>query len=116
MFYQVAEEEMGMGKTTQLIPAVDGDDKEYDQGDHVDDIYNGIDVMKQKIIEKAKETSLGAKMTNKIQVINEINPTEIKAIGTSMSKLPMAIEIENPYRDAQILHQMASATSKDEVN
>ena len=44
-----------------------------------------------------------------------INPREIKKIGADQQKLPLEIEIENPYRDAVLLNEMAKATSKDEV-
>ena len=86
-------------------------EKEYDQGDHVDDIYNGIDLMKKEIIEKTKEKTV---VSNLIKV-QDANPSQIKQIGTDTTKLPLQIEIENPYRDAQILNEMAKATSKDEV-
>ena len=45
-----------------------------------------------------------------------INPREIKKIGADQQKLPVEIEVENPYRDAVILNEMAKATSKDEVS
>ena len=112
-----------MGKTTQIESLAPGAanvqnnettqkvDKEYDQGDHVDDIYNGIDLMKKEIIEKTKEKTV---VSNLIKVA-DANPSQIKQIGTDTTKLPLQIEIENPYRDAQILNEMAKATSKDEV-
>ena len=112
-----------MGKTTQIESLAPGAanvqnaettqklEKEYDQGDHVDDIYNGIDLMKKEIIEKTKEKTV---VSNLIKVA-DANPSQIKQIGTDTTKLPMQIEIENPYRDAQILNEMAKATSKDEV-
>ena len=108
---QMPSQDEGMGKTTQLTQGDDKSEKEYDQGDHVDDIYNGIDIMKKQIIEKSQEKTVLTNLTK----VSEVNPSEIKQIGTAMSKLPMEIEIENPYRDAQILHEMAKATSKDEV-
>ena len=44
-----------------------------------------------------------------------VDPREIKKIGADTHRLPLEIEIENPYRDAVILNEMAKATSKDEV-
>ena len=44
-----------------------------------------------------------------------INPREIKKIGIDSHRLPHEIEIENPYRDAVLLNEMAKATSKEEV-
>jgi len=34
-------------------------EKEFDQGDHLDDIYDGIDLMKKQIIEKRDQNQIG---------------------------------------------------------
>ena len=118
---QVPDNDEGAGKTTKITLGggeVDAkSEKEYDEGDHVDDIYNGIDLMKKQIIEKSQEkTVMTPNVKNEMTKVSEMDPSQIKKIGATMSKLPLEIEIENPYRDAQILHEMAKATSKDEVS
>ncbi|CAG5113641.1 Oidioi.mRNA.OKI2018_I69.chr2.g7731.t1.cds [Oikopleura dioica] len=99
------------GRTTRLTTADDGEEN-YDDENEVDDIYNGIDQMKQQILEKS--TNQQEPVTNLIK-LESADPSELKRIGDSTAKLPVEIEIENPYRDAQILHEMATATSKNEV-
>ena len=52
---------------------------------------------------------------NNLTKVATVDPREIKKIGADTHRLPLEIEIENPYRDAVILNEMAKATSKDEV-
>ena len=53
---------------------------------------------------------------NNLTKVATVDPREIKKIGADTHRLPLEIEIENPYRDAVILNEMAKATSKDEVS
>ena len=55
-------------------------------------------------------------VTNNLTKVETINPRDIKKIGIDSHRLPHEIEIENPYRDAVLLNEMAKATSKEEVN
>ena len=64
------------GRTTRLTTADDGEEN-YDDENEVDDIYNGIDQMKQQILEKS--TNQQEPVTNLIK-LESADPSELKVL------------------------------------